>query len=108
MLVSGTGTGSAARSGDQNVVRMRFGDAGGDRADTDLRNEFDADTGVGIGVFQIKNQLRQIFNRIDIMMRWWTDQASRPASSDALRQSLDRLCDPVIRRLRPVWRPVPF
>ena len=38
---------------------------------SDLGNELHIDTRLGIGVFQIMNQLGHIFDRIDVVMRGW-------------------------------------
>ena len=46
---------------------------GGDRAYTHLRYQLHTNTGRGIGVLEIVNQLGQIFDRVDIVVRWWTD-----------------------------------
>ena len=61
---------------DQDVIRVRFGDPCCDCPDADFGNQFDADPRCGIRVFQIVNQLRKIFDRIDVMVRWRTDQTN--------------------------------
>ena len=61
--------GTAAVTGDQNDVRMRLGDAGRDRSDTDFRNQLHADARAWIRVLQVVDQLRQILDRIDIVVR---------------------------------------
>ena len=81
-----------------------FGDARGNRADADFGDQLDADARVVIGVFQIVNQLRQIFDGIDVVVRRRRDQTRRRASSGAPWRSTDRLCARAIRRLRPAWR----
>src|SRR5439155_1427025 len=48
---------------------------GGDRADTHFRDELHADAGVTIRVLQIVDQLRQIFDGINVMMRRRGNQA---------------------------------
>src|SRR6266852_3732428 len=70
----GGGARAAIMAADQNHVGMRLGDAGGDRAHAYLRHQLDADAGVMVRVLEIVNQLRQIFNRVNIMMRRWGDQ----------------------------------
>ena len=54
---------------------MRLCHTCGDGADTNFRYQFHADTRSTIGVLQIVNQLRQILDGIDVMMRRWRDQA---------------------------------
>ena len=53
-----TGPGAAifARNGD--MIGMGFSDSGRYSADPDFRNQLNADVGLGIDVFQVKNQLR--------------------------------------------------
>ena len=55
-------------AGYENGIGMGFCDAGGDRADPSLGNQFHADLGVRIDLFQIVYELRQILDRIDIVM----------------------------------------
>ncbi len=66
--------GTAAVAGDENVVRVRLGHTGRDRSHTDLCDQFDADPRLRIGIFQVIDQLRQIFDRVNIMVRRWADQ----------------------------------
>ena len=68
-------TGAAAISRDQNVIGMRFGHPGSDSSHTHFRYQFDANPGPRVGIFQVINQLRKIFDRVNIMVRRWTDQA---------------------------------
>ena len=55
---------------------MCFGNTRCDHTHPNLTDKFDADTGGTICVFQIMNQLCQIFNGVDIVMRRWTDQTN--------------------------------
>ena len=48
---------------------MAFCHSGGNGADADLRNQLDADPGMMIRVLQVVNQLREIFDGINIVMR---------------------------------------
>ena len=43
MLVSGECAGAAGIAGDQNVIGLGLGDAGGDRADADFADQLHAD-----------------------------------------------------------------
>ena len=81
--------GAAVVAADQHHVRMRLGDAGGDRADADFGHELHADARVAVRVLQVVDQLREIFDRIDVVMRRRRDQA------DA-RRRVPRLGDPRI------------
>ncbi len=55
--------GATAVAADENVIGLGFGHAGGDGADANFADELHADTGGGVHVFQIVNQLGQIFDR---------------------------------------------
>ena len=54
---------------DGDVIGFRLGHAGGHCADADFGNQFHRNGRTRIAVFQIVNQLRQIFDRINIVMR---------------------------------------
>jgi len=60
--------GAATVAADGDDVGARFGDAGGDDADSGTGYEFDADTCLGIYGAQIVDQLRQVFNAVDVVM----------------------------------------
>ena len=62
-------TGAAIETGDHDVVGLGLGDTGGNRTDTDFGNQFDRDRSPGVGVLQVMDQLRQIFDRVDIVVR---------------------------------------
>ena len=59
---------AAVVTADQDDVRMAFGHPGGDRPHSYFRDEFNADASVVVGVFEVVDQLRQIFDRIDVMV----------------------------------------
>ncbi len=69
------GPGSALEPGDGDVVGVRLRDAGGDGADTHFGDQLDADPRVGIDVLQIEDELRQVLDRIDVVVRRRRDQA---------------------------------
>ena len=58
-----------------HMVGLALGNASGNRTDTDFGYQFHADVAMGRNIFQIVNQLRQIFNRINIMVGWGRNQA---------------------------------
>ena len=66
--------GAAIMPADQDDIGMPFRHTRGDSADADLGDELDADARVMVGIFEIVNQLRQIFDGIDVMMRGWRDE----------------------------------
>ena len=67
--------GAAVVAGDEHHVRVRLGDAGGDGADADFGDELHADARVAVGVLQVVNQLRQIFDGINVVVRRRRNQA---------------------------------
>ena len=66
---------ASIKAGDKHHVGMSLGHARGDGADTDLGHELHMDARPGIGVLQVINKLRQILNRINIVVRWRRNQA---------------------------------
>ena len=67
--------GAAGIAADEHDVGMGFGDAGRHGAHAHFRHQLDGNARPGIGVLQIVNQLRQIFDGINIVMRRRRDQA---------------------------------
>ena len=62
-------------AGDHDVVALALGNACSHRAHADFRNQLDADAGFGGHVFQVVDQLRQVFDGINIVVRRRRDQA---------------------------------
>ena len=69
------GPGSTIISGNGHVIRVSFGYPCGHRADTNFRHQFDADSGFWIDVLEIVDQLCQVLDRIDVMVRWRGNQS---------------------------------
>src|ERR1700731_2807838 len=69
------GPGPAIRAADQDDVRMGLGNAGRDGPDSGLGNQLHADTRVRIRVLEIEDQLGQVFDRIDVMVRRRRDKS---------------------------------
>ena len=69
------GAGAAVVAADQHHVGMRLGDAGGDGADADLGHQLDADAGMVVGVLQVVDQLGQVLDGVDVVVRRRRDQA---------------------------------
>ena len=55
-------------SADQDDVRMRLGNSGRDRTNPSLRDQLYTDAGAAINLLQIVDELRKIFDRINIVM----------------------------------------
>ncbi len=88
--------GAAVVAGDDDVVGLRLGDAGGDRADADLGDELDADARLLVRVLQVVDQLRQILDRVDVVVRRRRDQAD---AGHRVAQPADVLADLAARQL---------
>ena len=67
--------GTAGVAGDDEVIGARLDHAGGDRADADGGAKFDADARLGIAVLQVVDQLRDVLDGVDVVVRWRADQA---------------------------------
>ena len=67
--------GAAVVAGDEDDIGVRLGDAGGDGADADLGHELHAHTGVAVAVLQVVNQLREVLDGVDVVVRRRGDQA---------------------------------
>ena len=68
------GAGAAVEAGDEDHVRMRLGDAGGDGAYSGLGDELDADARVGVGAAEIVDELREILDGVDVVVRRRRDE----------------------------------
>ena len=51
------------------MVGAALRDAGGDGADADLGDELHRDPGLGVDVLQVVDELRQVLDRVDIVVR---------------------------------------
>src|SRR5690606_550256 len=61
--------------GNGDVVGACLGNAGRNRADAHFRHELDRDVGLFIDVLQIVNELGEIFDGIDVVVRRRGDEA---------------------------------
>src|SRR5665213_3597898 len=71
----GSGAGAALVAGNGDVVGARLGDAGGNRADADLGDELYRYHAGRVDVLQVEDQLRQVLNRIDVVVGRRRDKA---------------------------------
>jgi hypothetical protein len=72
------------------VVGARLGDAGGHGAHAHFRHQLHGDAGARIDVLQVVDQLRQILDRIDVVVRRRADQAhARRRVTDAGDVAID-------------------
>ena len=68
------GAGSAVAAGDVHDVRQALDDAGRDRADAALGDQLDRNRRQRVHLFQVVDQLRQVLDGIDVMVRRRRDQ----------------------------------
>ena len=66
---------SAVVAGNGDVIRLGLGHTRRNRSHADFGDQLDADRRLRIRIFQIMNQLRQIFDRVDVVMRRRGDQS---------------------------------
>ena len=66
--------GTAVVPGDQHDVGMGLGDAGRHRADAQLRHQLHVDARPGIGVLEVVDELRQVLDRVDVVVRRRRDE----------------------------------
>ena len=69
-------TRAAIMTRDDDVICFGFCHASGDCADADFGDQLDGNSRRGIDVLEIVNQLRKIFDRVNIMMRRWRNQTN--------------------------------
>ena len=69
------GAGAAVVAGDEDDVRVRLGHARRDRADPDLGDELDVHPRRRVGVLEVVDELRQVLDRVDVVVRRRADQA---------------------------------
>ena len=67
------GTRAAVVPGDQHV-RVRLRHTRRDRADADLGDQLHVDAGARVGVLEVVDQLRQVLDRVDVVVRRRADQ----------------------------------
>ena len=69
------GAGPAVVAADQHDVRVGLGDPGGDRPHADLGHQLHADAGVMVRVLEVVDQLGEVLDRVDVVVRRRADQA---------------------------------
>jgi len=67
--------GAAVVTADQDDIGMGLGHPGRDGADPDFADQLDRDAGVAVGILQVVNQLGQVLDRIDVVVRRRRDEA---------------------------------
>ena len=74
------------------MIRMGLGHTGRNRSDAYLRDKLDAHSRIRIRVLQVENQLREIFDRINIMMRRRANQPNPGRGITNSRDGVIHLC----------------
>ena len=69
MPVNGDAPVPPSVSRNEHDVGMPLGDPGGDRPNPDFGNQLDVDPGPRVGVLQVVDQLRQVLDRVDVVVR---------------------------------------
>ena len=67
---------TAIVASDDQVIGLGFSDASRDGANANLRTQLDADSGFRVGILQVMDQLSDILDRINIVVRRWANQAN--------------------------------
>ena len=68
------GAGAAVVPGDEHDVGVRLRDTGGDGADAELAHQLDVDARPGVGVLEVVDELLDVFDRVDVVVRRRGDQ----------------------------------
>ena len=89
-------SGAAAVAADEDDVGVSFRNACGNRADADFGHQLHGDARLRIHVLQVVDQLREIFDRIDVVMRRRRDQAD---AGDRMPQARNDVVDFVAGKL---------
>ena len=83
----GGGAGSTVIAGNQHNLGLALGHASSNGSNADFRNELHIDARRGVGVLQVVNKLREVFNRIDVVVR-------RRRNERHIRRGVAGACNP--------------
>mmetsp|Transcript_100539 Transcript_100539/g.288012 ORF Transcript_100539/g.288012 Transcript_100539/m.288012 type:complete len:1151 (+) Transcript_100539:506-3958(+) len=78
------GAGAAVVARHHDVVGLGLDRAGSDDADADLRDELDRDLARGLGALEVVDELGEILDRVDVVVRRRRDQADTGGRAAAL------------------------
>ena len=99
------GAGAALVPGDEHVVGVRLDHARGDGADTDLRHQLHAHPRLGIRVLQVVDELLDVLDRVDVVVRRRRDESHARRRVARLGDDGVDLVARAARRPRRAWRP---
>ena len=99
------GAGAAVVAGDEHDVGVGLGHAGRHRAHADLGHQLDVDPGPRVGRLEVVDELGDVLDGVDVVVRRRRDQPDARASSAGSWRSTGRPCARAAGRPRPAWRP---
>lgn len=67
-------TGTTVVAGDGDQVGIGLGHTGGDGADAGFCHQLDRNQGLRVDLLEVVDQLGQVFDRVDVVVRRWRDQ----------------------------------
>ena len=73
--IASSGTRAAIVAADQYLIGSALGNTGGDCADAGLADQLDRHACAGVGVLKVKDELGQVFDGVDVVVRRRRDQA---------------------------------
>ena len=97
--------GAAVVPGDQHDVGVRLGHARRDRADADLGDQLDVHAGPRVGVLQVVDELLDVLDGVDVVVRRRGDQADARRGVPGLGDPRVHLARRAAGRPRRAWRP---
>ena len=95
--------GAAVRARDVDDVRERLRDAGGDEPDAGLGDELHRDVRARVHLLQVEDELREVLDRVDVVVRRRRDEADARARVAKRRDLVGHLVArqlPALARLR--------
>ena len=69
------GAGAAVVTGNHDMVRLALGHPSGNRAHADFGDQLDTHVRSRVHVFQVVNELRQVLDGVDVVVRRRADEA---------------------------------
>ena len=103
----GRGAGSAVIAADEHVVRVGLGHPRRHRAHAHLGHQLDRDAGVLVGVLEVVDELGQVLDGIDVMVRRGRDELDKGGGKARLGDPGIDLAARQVGRPRRAWRPAP-
>mmetsp|Transcript_54993 Transcript_54993/g.128327 ORF Transcript_54993/g.128327 Transcript_54993/m.128327 type:complete len:302 (-) Transcript_54993:2443-3348(-) len=73
------------------MISLALHHARGDDSDPQARHKLHGNPGCWIGILKVLDQLRDILNRIHVVVRWWRDQSDTRSSFPCFRNLSDDL-----------------